>query len=871
MKSKITPSFIQFTRLCLVASCWLLCWASTAWAQNAHQWRQLAPIEGGAVNTLLSTGGRIYAGTTGRGVFVSTDNGQTWRQASNGLGELTVTALGAAGTNILAATNAGLFRSSDGGQSWVQALPGSFLMRSLMMMGAGLFVGTFNGRVLRSTDNGQNWSIQGIIPNNPTVYYLVAVDATLFAATSSGVFRSIDEGRNWTASNAGLPNNGAPEVFGLVVSGNTLYAGTRIYLEGGQALPQVYSSTSNGQSWTPVGTGAIRLPLHGNTVGTSDLFGLALDGNELMAFTAFGIALYNGQEWRERAGNRGLPVGLPVFNFIRVGGAAFIGTSGGVFTQAGDGQDWMISNRGLTAASVVALAATGNSILASNGAGSLYRSTDDGQSWTRTSGIDNGNGRPFPITKLVTREGEVYAGSNRAGGVFRSLDGGMTWMPINNGFRGSGPVIVELVAGDRDIYAVAFNVLYRLNDVGSGWIEVNTNPLGINRLAASGANIYATTSSGVLRSTDGGINFTPVNVGSPLSLLGAIAARGNNVYFGATVNNIPRVFVSTNNGESFTPSQTSLRGVNAVAFKGDTIYAGTLDGVFYSTNNGINWTPINAGLINRMVNTLAIKADTVLAGVNFHGVFAATNPQQQLLPAAHVSAASFSSSGELAPASIAAAFGSDLATAMVRVTTGSLPTILAGTRVAVRDSTGAERDAPLFFVSPGQVNYQVPPDAAPGPATVLVTSGSGALSAGNITITPVAPGLFAANASGTGLAAAVALRNKADGTQTFEPIADFNPATGQFVARPIDLGPETDQVFLVLYGTGIRFRSAINAVTARIGGVDAPVTFADVAPGFIGLDQVNVRLPRQLIGRGDVDIVLTVDGKTTNSVRVTIR
>ncbi|MGH9844954.1 MAG: hypothetical protein ACREEM_40065 [Blastocatellia bacterium] len=137
-------------------------------------------------------------------------------------------------------------------------------------------------------------------------------------------------------------------------------------------------------------------------------------------------------------------------------------------------------------------------------------------------------------------------------------------------------------------------------------------------------------------------------------------------------------------------------------------------------------------------------------------------------------------------------------------------------------------------------------------------------------IASVAPGLFAADASGRGLAAALALRIKADGSQQFEPVAQFDQAQQRFVAVPVDLGPETDQVFLILFATGVRYRSALNAVTARIGGVDAQVTFAGAQGDYVGLDQVNVRLPRSLIGRGEVDVALTVDGQAANTVKLSI-
>ena len=237
---------------------------------------------------------------------------------------------------------------------------------------------------------------------------------------------------------------------------------------------------------------------------------------------------------------------------------------------------------------------------------------------------------------------------------------------------------------------------------------------------------------------------------------------------------------------------------------------------------------------------------------------------------ASVSAASFGGA-ELASESIVAAFGAGLATTTQIVTTVPLPTELAGTSVKVRDSAGMERPAPLFFVAPAQVNYLIPTGTAAGAATVTMTSGNGAVSTGVVQIATVAPGLFSANASGQGVAAGVALRVKADGAQVFEPIARFDQSQNRLVAIPIDLGPEGEQVFLILYGTGFRFNSALPAVTCGIGGVNAEALYAGVAPGFVGLDQTNVRLPRSLAGRGEVDVVLAVDGKAANMVRISVK
>jgi len=200
-----------------------------------------------------------------------------------------------------------------------------------------------------------------------------------------------------------------------------------------------------------------------------------------------------------------------------------------------------------------------------------------------------------------------------------------------------------------------------------------------------------------------------------------------------------------------------------------------------------------------------------------------------------------------------------------------LPVSLAGTTVKVRDSVGTQRDAPLFFVSSNQVNYQIPAGTENGLATISLISGAGSISAGAVTISSVAPGLFAANSNGQGVAAAVALRVRANGSQSFEPIAQFDAGQNRFVSVPIDLGPAGEQVFLLLFGTGFRFRSNLSGVSVKLGGVDSEVSFAGSQGGFVGVDQINALIPRILTGRGEIDLALTVDGRPANTVRVNIK
>lgn len=234
------------------------------------------------------------------------------------------------------------------------------------------------------------------------------------------------------------------------------------------------------------------------------------------------------------------------------------------------------------------------------------------------------------------------------------------------------------------------------------------------------------------------------------------------------------------------------------------------------------------------------------------------------------SAASFRPDA-LASEAIASLFGVALAPAVAAATSTPLPTVLAGTAVKVRDSAGSERLAPLFFVSPTQINYQVPPDTANGAALITIVKADGTAPSAATQIAPIAPGLFAANANGQDVAAGVVLRVKPNASRIIDPIAQFDAAQNKFVAVPIDLDPPDNEIFLVLFGTGLRFPSSPAATTIKIGGLALPVIYAGPQGTLIGLDQINVKLPRELSGRGEIEVELKVDEQPANIVRINVK
>ncbi|MGA2325015.1 MAG: SBBP repeat-containing protein [Bryobacteraceae bacterium] len=215
--------------------------------------------------------------------------------------------------------------------------------------------------------------------------------------------------------------------------------------------------------------------------------------------------------------------------------------------------------------------------------------------------------------------------------------------------------------------------------------------------------------------------------------------------------------------------------------------------------------------------------------------------------------------------------GTDFTTVTLHAPSLPLPTSMGNVSVKIQDSGGTSRDMGLFDVSPRQLNVLIPDGTQGGNATITVTGFDGGVHTGTVVIESVAPGLFSANSQGTGLAVGQAKRYNASGSEVSSAdLCRWDSTQNKFVSIPIDMGAATETTFLVVYGTGIRGRTSLVNVSAPVGGQTTVVAYAGAQGYFVGLDQLNIQLPRSLRGQGDVSIVLTVDGKTANALTVTM-
>lgn len=342
-----------------------------------------------------------------------------------------------------------------------------------------------------------------------------------------------------------------------------------------------------------------------------------------------------------------------------------------------------------------------------------------------------------------------------------------------------------------------------------------------------------------------------------------------------TPTTLGHVFQTTDRGNAWTNISGNLPDVPVTSVALDPnnssrLWIGTDIGVFQTSDGGATWLPLANGLPKVAVFMLRYHNATgnLIAATHGRGVYRL----RTLTGATSVSGASYLGTN-VARDSIVSVFGVNLSTvsAGTAATATPLPTALAGTTVTVRDSQGTDRLASLFFVGPLQINYLVPSGTAAGTATVTIRNALGEQSAGSINITFVTPGLFTGNADGAGAAVGKAIRVRNGVQSPREEIVVLDTATSKFVTKPIDFAPTTEDVFVELYGTGLRNRSSQANVSVEIGGVTIPVEYADVAPGFFGLDQVNIKLPASLDNRGEVDLTLLVDGQRSKTLKINIK
>lgn len=809
--------------------------------QLDNLWKYIGP-DGGRITALLSYENKIFAGASnGLGLFVSTDNGQTWKR-TRGTANSYIFSLAAFNGVLYAGGEFGwVFASLDGGQTWApndSALSSRAL--DLTVHNGKLYAATSNQYIKRLTDNPYVWESAGIAGLTTfRINALASLGGNLFAGTADrGLFVSTDNGNTWASANNGITTS---QISTLLVSGNTIYAASAT----NSPNNEVFFSDNNGQSWKPVGNG-LPASFPGAFI---PVYKLAVSGGKLFAASRGGILVNQGGNWT--VAYAGSP--YPGFDsLIANGNLLFAGaTFDGVSRSTDGGATWSQVNNGLAARSIFGVLKSNGVLYAGSGDGTAgdggFISTNEGQTWTRT-------GLPVtPVSKFLELDGKVFAATGA--GLYVTSNQGQSWTRLSAGLPNGS---LGIAAAGNTLFALSTaSGLYKSTDSGQSWTTINNGltTTQVASLVGLGTNLFVgTVDKGVFRSDNQGQSWSPTGT-LPSGPIYSMAVSGDNLLAGVLGQAIYR---SADNGTTWTMSAGGFLHTevyNLYATGGNVFAAGGSSlGVMRSTDNGLNWSLMNKGLDPRYALGFHASGPTLYAA-GFSGIYASNvlvNPQTT------TSAASYSVSA-ITEKAIVAAFGPTLATGTTGAPGLPLPTSLAGTSIKVRDSNGVERLAPLFYVSPDQVNYQIPAGTAAGAATVMIVNNNGVGAMGTIDVKAAAPSVFAINATGAGPAAAVDA---------------FTSAAGPFNATRANGEPNIIAVFGTGLGpdaTDVGTNVNVNAsVTARIDGNVVTLQYAGSQGGLVGLNQFNVILPAGITS-GTHTLTFTRGGVTSNTTTLAIR
>jgi ligand-binding sensor domain-containing protein len=515
-----------------------------------------------------------------------------------------------------------------------------FNVVSLTTEGATVYAATTGG-VYVSNDNGATWASAGL--RHTLISILAVSNGTILAGTDTSMLRSTDNGASWTTVMTGK------YIHTIVANGSTLFAGTSyvvtVIFFGMQNLTGtqgVFMSTDDGASWSSTG-------LTGPQV-----YSLAFMGNTLFAGTDYGqvfLSTDNGGTWTGTHTDLTIyPLHLAVY-----GTNLFAGTwQNGVFLSTNNGSSWKSVNTGLGDTLVSSLLVNGNNLFAGTSSGGVFLSTNDGASWT----ADNAGLTNSSVNALLADGTNLFAGT-RGGGAFLSTNAGTNWMPITSGMTSSD--VRSLALSDVNLYAGTYGTgVFRSTNHGTTWTHLDSGLTStkVYALATFGPRVFAGTWDGLYHSNDNGDFWTP-GIWSPASQIYSVAvSNGGRVYCGTLYGvyyslnfadnwhptNFPNtianglatseenlyagtnyngIFLSTDIGTTWSAIDSGLTGSATYCFamSGTNIFAGTSSGVILSTNRGATWKDVSDGLPNTEVRSLAVSATNLFAGTNGRSVF----------------------------------------------------------------------------------------------------------------------------------------------------------------------------------------------------------------------------------------------------------
>ena len=801
----------------------------------------------------VDSAGNIFIADTGNGRIRRVSGGAIATIAGNGT-------FGYNGDNI-AATSAGLTSPSgvavdSAGNLYIADLGNNRVRKvsaGIITTVAGTGTAGYNGDNVPAT-SAELYGPWGVALDLSGHLYIADTDNNRIRKVAGGIISTV-------AGDAGLY---APFGMALDASGNLYIADTDNY-----RLLKVSGSiiTTLAGGGTPVGqngpaTGAqLEYPM-----------GLAVDpsGNlyiaDLISSRVFEVS---GGVIGVAAGNVASPMGVAVSSSGQLYITDFINervleVSGGVITTvAGNGTTYDGGDNGPAASAGLggpvddAVDSSGNLYIVDNSS-STIREISNGiittvaGNGTRGYGGDGGPATHAEFDNLwgvaVDSSGNLYIADTYNARIRKVSDGVITTV------AGAG---VEGYAGDG----------------GPATSALLSQPLGV-AVDASGNLYIADAGNSRVRKVSGGVIAT---IASPetTQCLGptivgpdgiALDSEGD-VYFSAPGSH--RVCMMAPSGPScayvVTPSSFSVDSAGG----GFTANIQTTSGCAWAVQGLPDWISLSGNPVSAGPATLKLAvapgtgvargAAVSIAGLSVQVTQTGNGPSPTLNAGGVVNAASYT--GLVAPGSIAAAFGDLLVASALIDGSSPLLTSLSGLSLQFGDAT----EAPLFFASTAQVNFQVPWELAGQSQTTIGAALNGQIGAARtLSLAPFAPGIFSMNAQGNGQGAIL--------DTSYHLVDAANPAAAGNTVQIFctGLGAVTNQPPTGSPAGDTPFSETAIMPTVTIGGAPAQVTFSGLAPGYVGLYQVNVQVPAGLAAATAAPVVISGAGVTSNTVTMAV-
>ena len=605
------------------------------------------------VSTMLadeSLPGTVYAGLATGAVYRSTDRGQTWTAAGTTLKGGSVNALVQDPENaarLFAATNAGAYLSGDRGATWKDLQVGGTSGVSILCLAidpwkpAVLFAGTRGRGMFRSTDGGASWS--PIVSASDATFsfadvYDIDIDPqkpdVLYAAISGlGVARSTDAGISWKRLTPEASPTASPitHVLLLRTTGNEVLYGT--------AAGAIFRTTDRGDTWTQVRRGlevdrifsleSAHKP--SETVYAGTMTGAFRSTDFGTTWTAVGENLPH------------VPVSVALPRTESVPTIFLYGEGLGVVASADSARSWSPAQRGLGGSMVSHILSdrTGDRIYASTGSTVLRHERASGSWVPAGSGLTGGRIEAFAFDP--DSAAGMYAAT--PAGVYRTSDAGESWHAVPRRLS-VAPVFLDThpTIGTR-IFASGEQGLFVSTDRGNSWGQVKPlgNRFSVRSLTFAPTNagiIFGAGTTGVIGTTDGGINWTPTRFGLGGDETIAVTfgtPDGQTCYVWTTRG---EAFKSINRGLEWAAIKTpwNAGGRMMLAFDrfkpSDAIAVINGKELYHTADGGGTWAPVKGITIPFEITALHWNAGTATLMAGASGMGVKTLPLRGFLPSA---------------------------------------------------------------------------------------------------------------------------------------------------------------------------------------------------------------------------------------------